>query len=205
MKIEKIKKGCGIALIILIIIIIGFFWMIKTAFGQTFRTVEIDNQFGKLLCKEEYNADMAGVFYDVDFKLETKEKQLINLGKLYFQREDWQTEFELKQNENWFYLSSNQSNIYNLVLTDKISQESLHFNLQSSQPKNKELWKTENYTIGLPYSTTFVIDSIKQDLLYIKYEYRNNENSNLIKTQTVEFKIDELNKSLEIINNSELK
>lgn len=205
MNTEKIKKGCGIALISLIIIIIGFFWLVKTAFGPTFKTVEINNPVGKLICEEEYNADLAGVFYDVDFKLETKVKQQINLGKLYFQKEDWQTEFELKENENWYYLSSNKSGIYDLILTDKISQENLSFNLQSSQPKNKELWKTEKYTIGLPYSTTFIIDSLKQNLLYIKYEYRNNENSKLIKKQTVEFKIDELNKSLEIINKSELK
>jgi hypothetical protein len=96
MKTEKIKKGCGIALIILIIIIIGLFWMVRTAFGPTFRTVKIDNPVGKLICEEEYNADMAAVFYDVDFKLETGEKQIIDLGKLYFQKEDWQTEFDLK-------------------------------------------------------------------------------------------------------------
>ena len=134
--------------------------------------------------------DLAGVFYDVDFKLEIKEKQQIDLGKLYFQKEDWQTEFELKENENWYYLSSNQSDIYDLVLTEKISQKNLSFDLQSNQPKNKELWKTEKYTIGLPYSTTFIIDFLKQNLLYIRYEYRNNENSKLIKKKTVEFKID---------------
>ncbi|WP_446050114.1 hypothetical protein [Zobellia laminariae] len=205
MKAEKIKKGCGIALIIVIIIIIGLFWMIKTAFGPTVRTIEIDNPVGKLICEEEYNADMAAVFYDVDFKLETAEKELIDLGKLYFQREDWQTEFELKENEDWYYLSSNQSSIHDLILTDKISQENLFFDLISNQPKNKGLWKTEKYIIGLPYSTAFIIDSVKQDLLYIKYEYQSNENSKLIKRQTVEFKIDKLNKALEIIKNSELK
>lgn len=205
MKAEKIKKGCGIALIIVIIIIIGLFWMIKTGFGPTVRTIEIDNPVGKLICEEEYNADMAAVFYDVDFKLETAEKELIDLGKLYFQREDWQTEFELKENEDWYYLSSNQSSIHDLILTDKISQENLFFDLISNQPKNKGLWKTEKYIIGLPYSTAFIIDSVKQDLLYIKYEYQSNENSKLIKRQTVEFKIDKLNKALEIIKNSELK
>ena len=205
MKIGNIKKGCGIALIILIIIVIGFIWTVKTAFSPSFRTVEIDNPIGKLICEEEYNADMAAVFYDVDFKLETKDKQPIYLGKLFFQREDWQSQFELKENESWYYLSSNQSNIYDLVLTDKISQENLSFDLKSSQPKNSNLWKTEKNTIGLPYSTTFIIDSIKQDLLFIKYEYQNNENSKLIKNQTVEFKIDEFNKSVEIINKSELK
>jgi hypothetical protein len=205
MKTEKIKKGCGITLIILIIIIIGFFWMFRTAFGPTFRTVKIDNPVGKLICEEEYNADMAAVFYDVDFKLETGEKQIIDLGKLYFQKEDWQTEFDLKENENWYYLSSNHSNIYDLVLTDKISQENFSFDMKSSQPENKELWKTEKYSIGFPYSTNFTIDSIKQNSLYVKYEYRNNKNSKLIKNQSVEFKIDKFNKSLEIINKSELK
>ena len=77
--------------------------------------------------------------------------------------------------------------------------------MKSNQPENKELWKTEKYTIGLPYSTNFRIDSLKQNSLYVKYEYRNNENYNLIKNQSVEFKIDKLNKSLQIVNKSDLK
>lgn len=205
MKTEKIKKGCGIALIILIILIIGFFWMIKTAFGPTYRTVEIENSLGKLICEEEYNADMAAVFYDVEFKLKSKDERLINLGKLFFQREDWQTEFELKENDNWYYLTSNQSNIYDLVLTNKITQENFSFDLESSHPKNKSLWKTEKNIIGLPYSTNITIDSIKQDTIFVTYEYRNYGKSNLIKNQTVEFQIDEINKSLKIINESKLK
>tara|TARA_B110000211_G_scaffold229393_1_gene287097 strand:+ start:643 stop:1260 length:618 start_codon:yes stop_codon:yes gene_type:complete len=205
MKTEKIKKGCGIAIITLIIIIVGVFCMVRTAFGPTFRTVKIDNPVGQLICEEEYNADMAAVFYDVDFKLENGEKQIIDLGKLYFQKEDWIKEFELKENENWYYLSSNNSNIYDLILTDKISEENFSFDMKSNQPENKELWKTEKYTIGLPYSTNFRIDSLKQNSLYVKYEYRNNENYNLIKNQSVEFKIDKLNKSLQIVNKSDLK
>jgi hypothetical protein len=205
MKTEKIKKGCGIILIILIIIIIGFFWMIRTAFGPSFKTMEIENKLGKLICEEEYNADMAAVFYDVKFELENKENKLIDLGKLYFQREDWQTKFELQENENWYYLSSNESSIYDLILTNKVSKEKFNFNLKRSQPKNNELWKKEKYTVELPYSTTFKIDSLKQKTLYIKYEYRNRENTELIKNQTVEFKIHELNKPLKIINKSELK
>ncbi len=203
------KKGCFITLGVLVLLIVGLIlgakWYLKEAFGPTYRIVEIDSSIGKLICEEEYNADMAAVFYDVDFKLETKDKQPIYLGKLFFQREDWQSQFDLKENEKWYYLSSNKSNIYDLVLTDKISQENLSFDLKSSQPKNNKLWKTQKNTIGLPYYTTFIIDSIKQDLLYIKYEYQNIENPNLIKNQTVEFKIDEYNKSLEIINKSELE
>ena len=203
------KKGCFITLGVLVLLIVGLIlgtkWYLKEAFGPTYRILEIDSSIGKLICEEEYNADMAAVFYDVDFKLETKDKQPIYLGKLFFQREDWQSQFELKENEKWYYLSSNKSNIYDLVLTDKISQENLSFDLESSHPKNKSLWKTEKNIIGLPYSTIFSIDSIKQDRIFVKYEYRNNENSNLIKTQTVEFQIDEINKSLKIINESELK
>jgi len=204
-----LKKGCFITLGVLVLLIVGLIlgtkWYLKEAFGPTYRILEIDSSIGKLICEEEYNADMAAVFYDVDFKLETKDKQPIYLGKLFFQREDWQSQFELKENEKWYYLSSNKSNIYDLVLTDKISQENLSFDLESSHPKNKSLWKTEKNIIGLPYSTIFSIDSIKQDRIFVKYEYRNNENSNLIKTQTVEFQIDEINKSLKIINESELK
>lgn len=194
MKTEKIKKGCGITLIILIIIIIGFFWMVKTAFGPSFKTINVDHSIGKLICEEEYNADMAAVFYDVEFKLESKDKQLINLGKLYFQREDWQTEFELKENENWYYLSSNHSNIYDLILTNKSSKENLSFNVKESKPKIKKNWK-----LGNKFSVKFRIDSIKQDFIYLTYKYQNTEFTSSAKSQFVEFKIDRPNNKLNIM------
>jgi len=204
-----LKKGCLITFGIFVLLIIGLLfgakWFLKEAFGTTYRTVEIDNPVGKLICEEEYNADMAAVFFDVKFKLENKEGKLVDIGKLYFNIEDWQTEFELKENENWYYLSSNNSRIHDLILTDKISQENLSFNLNTSQPKNKKLSKTEKYNNSYQYSTFFTIDSIKQDLLYIEYEYKNNQNSYHTKKQKVEFRIEKLNKSLKIINKSELK
>ncbi len=203
------KRGCLITFGIFVLIVIGLLfgakWFLKEAFGTTYRTVEIDNPVGKLICMEKYNADLAEVFFDVEFKLETKEEKLIDIGKLNFRIEDWQTEFELKENENWYYLSSNNSRTYDLILTDKISQENLFFSLNANQPKNKNLSKTEKHSISYQYSAFFTIDSIKQDLLYVEYEYKNDQNSYYTKKQKVEFRIEKLKKSLKIINQSELK
>jgi len=198
----NLKKGCLIVLGIMVILTISFLfgakWFIKEAFGTKYKTVEIENSIGKLICEEEYNADMAAVFYDVDFKLETNEKQLIDLGKLHFQRENWQKEFELNENENWYYLSSNQSRIYDLILTNKSSNENLSFNIKESKPRNK--WnKRKNISID------FKVDSIKQDFIYVTYKYQNTEFASSIKSQTVEFKIDRPNNSLNIMKNTELK
>ena len=54
--------------------------MIKEAFGPTFKTVEIEKPLGKLICKEQYTADMADVFYDVNFKLINMKMDTIYLG-----------------------------------------------------------------------------------------------------------------------------
>ncbi|WP_299064277.1 hypothetical protein [uncultured Polaribacter sp.] len=210
---KKIINRFGIILITVIVLISIFLFVIKsffssieTSFGPTFRTIEIENPLGKIICIEEYNADLADVFYDIEFNLETSDNNIINLGKLYFQgEENWQNEFELKESENWYYLSSNESNIYDLILINKASKENFSLNLKRSQPKNNELWKNRKYSVELPYLTTFTIDSIIEKTLYIKYEYQNRENTELTKEQTVEFKFHDLNKNLEIINKSELE
>jgi len=51
MKTKTIKKGCGIILIILIVLIIGFVWAFDEAFGEDKYSVTIEQNIGgKLFC-----------------------------------------------------------------------------------------------------------------------------------------------------------
>tara|TARA_R110002167_G_scaffold366411_1_gene596186 strand:- start:33794 stop:34291 length:498 start_codon:yes stop_codon:yes gene_type:complete len=127
MKTEKIKKGCGIALTILIIIIIGFFWMIKEAFGPTYKTVEIEKPFGKLICTEQYTADMADVFYDVDFKLLKENLDTLYLGNGIYNEDNWYEKIKLIKIEDWYGIVTAYSSHAKIGLTNEKNKE--HINI----------------------------------------------------------------------------
>ena len=65
MKSKNIKKGCGITSIILILFIVGFFWMFKQAFGPTYKTVEIEKPLGKLICKALNKKSPINLIYEM--------------------------------------------------------------------------------------------------------------------------------------------
>ena len=68
-------------IILVVLFLIGANWILREAFGPKTKTVEIKlDSDGTLICNETYNADMAAVFYDVDFKLETTDNEYFELG-----------------------------------------------------------------------------------------------------------------------------
>ena len=79
---KKWIKRIGISLLaLLIVLFVGVIWIIKEAFGPKHKnlSIQIDPE-NSLICKETYAADMAAVFYDVDFFLKKQKQQDIKPG-----------------------------------------------------------------------------------------------------------------------------
>ena len=174
-KMTKWLKRIGIALLILIIIVvIGGFLLIKIAFGPQHKTVTIKIDENNILkCRQTYNADMAAVFYDVDFSLITKNKTTVDLGSATFPTEDWKKEIRLYQIDNWNLLSANGFSSSKLLFANKLLKKQLDTLFSPQELRYDSLWKTSNTAIpSWPYSGTSKIDTVIGKTIKVSYEYR---------------------------------
>lgn len=173
MKSEKIKKGCGITLIVLIILIIGFFWMIKQAFGPSYKTVEIEKPLGKLICKEQYTADMADVFYDVDFKLVKKNLDSLYLGNGIYNEDNWAEKIELVKIQDWYGILTAYSSHAKIGLTNEKNKEHINIVFNPLELKNDSVWKkTNDENPAWVYGGSSKIKSIEGNEIKVEYKYR---------------------------------
>jgi hypothetical protein len=190
----KCLKRIGIALLILIIVIvIGGILIIKIAFGPQHKTVTIEiNEETVLKCKQTYTADMAAVFYDVDFSLITKNKTTVDLGSATFPTEDWKKDIRLYQIDNWNILSANGFSFSKLLLANQILKKQQDTIFSPHELQYDSLWKTSNRDIpSWPYSGKSNIDTIIGKTINVSFEYRIGDYPPFnIYTQKLEYSLD---------------
>lgn len=173
MNLKKIKKGCGIIFIAISVLLIGFIWMIKEAFGPTFKTVEIEKPLGKLVCTEQYTADMAGVLYDVDFKLINKNLDTLYLGNGIYNSDDWSKSIELIKIKDWYGIMTNYTSYAKIGITNKQDKEHLNLVFSPLELKEDTIWKkTNTENPAWVYQGSSKINSFKGNELIVEYEYR---------------------------------
>lgn len=181
-------------------IIIGIPIIIKLAFGPTSRTIEIEKPLGKLICHETYNADIAAVFYDVDFTLTSNSSETFDLGTLTFHKDDWKEKIELNQIGNWYYLKANYSTLAKINLIHKNSKKEVTFEFDPQELRSDSIWRTTNKELpAWPYGSS-MIDSIWENHLFVEYDYRLGINPPFeFKRQTVKYSFDTLTGNLATI------
>lgn len=173
MKSKNIKKGCGITSIILILFIVGLFWMFKQAFGPTYKTVEIEKPLGKLICKEKYTADMADVSYDIDFKLIDKNLDTIYLGNGIYNDDDWSKKIELIKINDWYGIITNYYSHAKIGVAKKQNNERLNIVFNPLELKNDSIWKkTNEENPAWVYEGSSKIKSIEGNQIKVEYKYR---------------------------------
>ena len=168
---KKILIGTLIALFI--IVLVGLY-IFKQAFGpiKSSRVITIDGNY-KLHCKETYNADMAAVFYEVDFTLTSNNGVSIKLGNGTFSNENWYKNIHLYTLPNWFILPVDESNYAKILLTNRNSSLKIDTTFSPLDLRYDGVWKKLYKDIpSWPYYGTSHIDTVIQDKLKVTYTYR---------------------------------
>ena len=175
---HTLKKGCLITFGIIILLAVGLLfvakWYVTEAFGSKYKTIEIElNNERTLICDEIYSADMADVFYDVNFVLIENNKDTLKFGRATFSNENWQKEIKLVEFGDWLIMPINQK-VYSKVLMNnrnlKIHKDTEFSPLELRYDKS---WKAKHKEIpAWVHTGKSKIDSIVGNRIYIDYEYR---------------------------------
>lgn len=164
--------------IVLLVLIVGLFlaatWILKEAFGPKHKTVTInlDNE-DTLICKETYSADMAAVFYDVDFTLQKKNKETVFLGAATFPTEDWEKDIQLYTVNNWHILSAMGHSYSKLLMVNPLLNKQIDTVFSPLELRYDNQWKSTTHDIpSRVYRGTSTIDTLVSDKLQVSYQYR---------------------------------
>jgi hypothetical protein len=178
--------------ITLAIVIVGGLWFLKQAFGPLERTVEIamtDTQ--TLVCKEIYNADLAAIFYDVDFKLKNTDK-IINLGQATFSDDQWDKKIKLDSVNNCYVLYFYEDSYLRLLIGNKMTSFNVDTTLVPLYLKRDKTWRIDNRDIKLKamYSVSSKLEEIRPTFLKVNFEYKTEDS--LRYRQSVIYKVDSI-------------
>jgi hypothetical protein len=192
--IKRIFKILLIVVLVILGLLLGAKWILKEAFGPKYRTVEIElNNDRKLVCEETYNADLAAVFYDVDFILKDKNKEDINLGQASFSNENWDKKIKLVESGDWIILPIDQGAYSKVLMSNdrlKILKDTTFSPLEL---RYDNVWKAKYDEIpAWVYTGQSKIDSIIENTFYVNYEYRIGLYEPFeFYNQTIEYEMDE--------------
>jgi hypothetical protein len=168
-------------------------WIMKEAFGPKYTTFEIKIDANRTLkCSETYNADMAAVFYDVDFTIEDKTDKTLKLGRGSFGDEHWAKDIHLHSIVDWLVLPVSDYSYAKILMTNKLSTQNKDTILSPLDLRYDSIWKTIYDEIpAWTYSGTSSVDSVANDKFYVTYEYRIGDNQPFkFYSQTLEYRLD---------------
>jgi len=203
---KKWKKILVIVLVSIGIIFICFLWILREAFGPKYRNVEIKIDDNRTLhCSETYNADMAAVFYDVDFILEDKTNKNLKLGSCTFGDDNWEKKIKLHNIADWIVLTVSDNSYAKILMTNKCSEQNKDTTLYPIDLRYDSIWKTvHNDNLTLTYTDSSKVDSVVNDKFYFTYEYRIGDNQPFkFYSQTIEYRLDTVTAKLNTIKVNE--
>lgn len=163
---------------VIVFIVIGLFfagmWVLTEAFGPETREVTIGlKNDRKLICKETYSADLAAVFYDVDFKLKDKNENPVYLGRSTFSNENWSKDIKLNEIGNWILLPVEESRCAKILMLQRQTKMNRDTIFSPVDLRYDSIWRSK-YD-GIPsafYRGSSGIDTIAGNKFHIIYEYR---------------------------------
>ncbi len=178
MKSKKIKKGCGISLIILIVLVIGFFWMLNEAFGEDKYVVNIEQSIGgKLVCNVTTSADLQSWYYDIEYEYVKSNGDKIDLGRGFYEGIEWDEKDQLYKYKKWIILKTgNFFGSDKIIMFNPDKNEKKEFEFTQRSIENDSLWKSKNIKSLINYSpsNSHIIKTDKSKVL-VEYTYRVDE------------------------------
>ncbi len=194
-----------LSIIVSVLLISAFFFklIIKEAFGPKVSEITIPlNNNSNLECKQTYNADLAAVFYDIDFSLVESTGDPIYLGKSTFSTDKWQNFCKISFLRNWIILQISEPGSYAEIFTYNRNSSSRKDTIFSPHElKNDSLWSKLNLEQpAWVYPGSSNIDSIDYYKFYIKYQYREGLYEPFVfYSQNIEYELDTLTGKIKTI------
>jgi len=197
MKTKTIKKGCGIILIILIVLIIGFVWAFDEAFGEDKYSVTIEQNIGgKLVCDVTYSADLQSWYYFVDYKYVNRNGKTFDFGKGLYQGIEWDENDQLFEYKNWTLLPTETDfGSIKIITFDLNTNKKSEFIIEPHSIQEDSIWNSKNIESVLMWSPSKVkIDTIINNKILIEYTFRiDRKGSDNLGTRLIEYELDSLN------------
>jgi hypothetical protein len=194
--IKWIKRIAVTLIILIVVFLLVASWFLKEAFGPKHKTVTIQlNRDSFLKCREAYNADMAAVFYDVDFTLINKGNDTTDLGSATFLVHNWKKNIRLYNVADWFILPVKDMSHSKLLIKNKRLDITADTVLSPLELRYDSVWsKIYDDIPAWVYSGSSKVDTIIGRKLLVTYEYRIGLYEPFkFFSQTIEYEIDTLN------------
>ena len=189
----KRLKAIAIPLVITFVLLISMQWIIREVFGPKQRTVKIPvDHHRTLVGKETFKADMADIFYDVDFRLEQKGSKAIELGYASFKNNDWDKHIQPRTSGNWLIIPVRYGNYSKLFLANPLNGECRDTLFSPLLLQEDSLWDINHDDVpDWVYEGSSQVDSINSNHIFVSYEYRVGINLPFqFFEQTIEYEMD---------------
>ena len=194
---KKLFIGFGI---VLAVVAVPFIFL-QLAFGPIHDSVTIDlGKEGKLISDETYNADFAGVFYDVKMILKTVDGNSHGIGDVTFHDEGWSKRVETIRVGNWLIIPLDPGNLVQIkmlnTVTGKLNDTTLlPFDLRKDLLYRQKFKDKPDHLF--PGSSK--IQDISGNVIEVSYEYKTKAEypSEILVNQTLVYQIDPTTGSLQ--------
>ena len=191
---KVLKYGCFGIMGICLLLIIGCPILIKQAFGPINEIVEIDQEIGgKLICKSEYNADMASWFYNIDFLYESEKGKINRIGSGEYYGRSWNKDEQLFEVSEWMILKTGAEFGADKLLIGKTSEDNWkEFKISPSEIEKDSLWISKNILVkqnSRPQES--FVKEITKNKIEVEYLYRIGETVKEQEARLITYEIDE--------------
>ncbi len=192
---KVLKYGCFGILGISLLFLISCPILIKQAFGPLNEIIEIDQEIGgKLICKSEYNADMASWFYDIDFEYETENGNINKIGSGEYYGRDWMKNEQIIEVGEWMILKTGGEFSADKLLIGKIGEDEWkEFKISPSVIEKDSLWISKNISVKQNWRPQkSIVREINGSKIEVEYSYRIGETVEEQETRLITYEIDEI-------------
>lgn len=198
------KKGCGIALLIVFGIGILLIGLIYWAFQPEYKTVEIQQKIGgKLICEIEYISDHHSWDYIIDYSYKSKNGDVIFIGNGVYSGREWNEDEQLVKMDKWTVLKTgNHHGSDKIIYGDVNTNEWKEYEFTPQTIENDSLWRTKNIKTLINWSPSeSFIEDIRNNKITVIYEYRIDENkTELTEKKLIEYELSEKPEMKKITN-----
>jgi len=196
-----VKKGLLVGLGMALALVAIFFTFLQLAFGPIHDSVTIDlGREGKLVCDETYNADFAGVFYDVKMILKTLDGKSHRIGDVTFHDEGWSKRIATKRVGDWLIIPLDPGELVQIKMLNTVSGQLNDTTLQAFDLRKDLLYRQkfkDKPDHLFPGSSK--VQDISGNAIEVSYEYKAKAEypSEILVNQTLVYQIDPISGKLQ--------
>ncbi len=172
------NKGCLISLAVFAGFVVFFAYGLFTAFGPDYEEVKIkQNIGGYLICNSVYIADHHSWQYDISYKYQTPQGQIIDVGNGSYQGREWEKDEQLIKYKGLLILKTGSEYDNDKVIIGNLNTSKwIEYKFSPKKIEADSLWKDSYHSLSLNFCCSEVlIDKIENGRILLHYKYRTSE------------------------------